>query len=190
MFFVSNTVYLIAVYLSKTVELSLRTRLGVSLALSITNTIFFFWILKALEITKKSLLEKNQMVKYQMMRRFTWMLLFVYLSGGATVVGEVWLKMQAANSEYWRHQWLIEASWQLIFTTFLVMVMILMRPSERSKLLAYVEELGETDRVTQGGSSVHNNNNGGGNQTFESESAVPPSQSAQKQEQSIEMQEM
>jgi len=70
------------------------------------------------------------------------------------------------------------------------MVMILMRPSERSKLLAYVEELGETDRVTQGGTSVHNNNNGGGNQTFESESAAPPSQSAQKQEQSIEMQEM
>ena len=183
----SNTVYLIAVYLSKTVELSMRTRLGVSLALSVTNTIFFFWILKALDITKKGLLEKNQMVKYQMMRRFTWMLLFVYLSGGATVVGEVWLKMQAANSEYWRHQWLIEASWQLIFTAFLVMVMILMRPSERSKLLAYVEELGETDRVTQGGSSVHNNN---GNQTFESESAAPPSQSAQKQEQSIEMQEM
>jgi hypothetical protein len=53
------------------------------------------------------------------------------------------------------------------------------------------EELGETDRVTQGGTSVHNNNNiGGGNQTFESESAAPPSQSAQKQEQSIEMQEM
>ena len=97
-----------------------------------------------------------------MMRRFTWMLLFVYVAGSLTVIGEVWLKMQASTSEYWRHQWLVEASWQLIFTSFLLMVMALMRPSERSKLLAYVEELGETDRGSNAGAAAQN-------QTFESE---------------------
>jgi len=148
--------------MSKTMELSFRTKISVSLALSVTNTMFFFWILKALDVTKKSLLDKNQVVKYQMMRRFTWMLLFVYVAGSLTVIGEVWLKMQASTSEYWRHQWLVEASWQLIFTSFLLMVMALMRPSERSKLLAYVEELGETDRGSNAGAGAQN-------QTFESE---------------------
>ncbi len=43
--------------------------------------------------------------------------------------------------------------------------MILMRPSERSKLLAYVEELSETDRANNTGSGAQN-------QTFESDTGA------------------
>ena len=61
-----------------------------------------------------------------------------------------------------------------------------MRPSERSKLLAYVEELGETDRGSNAGAAAQN-------QTFESEtgSGAHNTQPAQRKEQpSIELQEM
>lgn len=115
----------------------------VSIALSLTNTLFYFWIMKALEDTKKKLQEKNQIIKYKMMRNFTFMLGFVYFAGAATIFGDIYLKYNKRHDEIWRHEWLIEASWEMIFTVFVFSVMVLMRPSEKSKMLAYIEEIGD-----------------------------------------------
>jgi hypothetical protein len=115
----------------------------VSIGLSITNTMFYFWIMKALEETKKKLQEKNQMIKYKMMRHFTFMLAFVYIAGAATIFGDIYLKYNKNHDERWRHEWLVEASWEMIFTLFVFSVMMLMRPSEKSKMLAYIEEIGD-----------------------------------------------
>lgn len=115
----------------------------VSIGLSLTNTIFYFWIMKALEDTKNKLHEKNQMIKYKMMRHFTFMLAFVYIAGAATIFGDIYLKFNRNQDERWRHKWLIEASWEMIFTIFVFSVMILMRPSEKSRMLAYIEEIGD-----------------------------------------------
>ncbi len=57
LYFVANLAYLIAEYIHKTQTLSFTVAITVSMALSATNTLFFFWILKALGQTKKDLLE-------------------------------------------------------------------------------------------------------------------------------------
>lgn len=49
LYVVSNIAYLIAVYMNKINPLSPTIQLGVSIPLSFTNTLFFFWIVKALE---------------------------------------------------------------------------------------------------------------------------------------------
>jgi hypothetical protein len=142
LYFCANLAYLVAAYVHKTQTLSFTIAISVSLALSATNTIFFIWILKALGETKKKLSENSQLVKYTMMQRFTSMLFFVYLAGALAVFGDIYLKTEASRTELWRHEWWVEAAWHAIFACFLVMVGSLMRPSERSKLLAYVEEIG------------------------------------------------
>jgi H+/Cl- antiporter ClcA len=48
--------------------------------------------MKALEDTKRKLEEKNQMIKYRMMRHFTYMLAFVFIAGAASIFGEIYLK--------------------------------------------------------------------------------------------------
>jgi Lung seven transmembrane receptor len=79
------------------------------------------------------------------------MLYFVYIAGASTVAGELYLKFQSRTHEIWRYLWLVDASWEAIFTLFLCAVMSLMRPSESSKLLAYIEELGEEPPVSAAG---------------------------------------
>jgi len=64
----------------------------ISISLSITNTMYYYWIMKALEDTKRKLEEKNQMIKYRMMRHFTYMLAFVFIAGAASIFGEIYLK--------------------------------------------------------------------------------------------------
>lgn len=83
------------------------------------------------------------MVKFSMMQKFTYMLAFVYIAGAGTVFGDIYLKIYTSKDEMWRHIWLIEASWESIFTLFVLGVMIIMRPSPSSKLLAFIEELGD-----------------------------------------------
>ncbi len=93
-YFIANIVYLVAVYLNRTQlhSLSPTVQMGVSFALSLTNTLFFVWILSALDATKKKLEDNNQAVKYKMMQLFTWMLYFVYVSGALAIAGELYLK--------------------------------------------------------------------------------------------------
>ena len=48
---------------------------------------------------------------------------------------------------------MLEASWEIIFTVFVFAVMMLMRPSEKSKMLAYIEEIAD-----ENASSSHEQN--------------------------------
>jgi hypothetical protein len=125
--------------------------MGVSIPLSFTNTLFYMWIMKSLGDTKERLKERNQIIKYNMMQKFTYSLAFVYIAGASTVFGEIYLKFYSSRKEWWRHQWAVEASWEMIFTLFVLSVMIIMRPSPSSKLLAYIEELGD-ETATHGSS--------------------------------------
>ena len=118
-----------------------------SLPLSLTNTMFFFWIMSSLERTKKTLQETRQHVKLQVMQRFTYILLGVYVVAVLAVTGEIWVKFSGERDTRWRIEWLVESSWFLIFTLFVCAVMVLMRPTDTSRLLAYVEELHETDQA-------------------------------------------
>ena len=94
-----------------------------------------------------------------MMQLFTWLLYFVYLSGALAIGGELYLKLQARSKDGWRYQWLVEASWESIFTLFVCAVMGLMRPSESSKMLAYIEEIGEEPTAAGSSSAAYGTQN-------------------------------
>ena len=147
LYFVANVAYLIAVYINKTSPLTPNVQLSVSLPLSMTNTMFFFWILRSLELTKKSLLEKRQNVKLEMMQKFTFILIGVYIIAVAAVFSEIYVKFSGERDELWRYEWMVESSWFIIFTLFVIAVMVLMRPTATSRLLAQVEELCESDQA-------------------------------------------
>jgi hypothetical protein len=56
-YFITNVAYLIAVYLNRTYQHSLspQVQMGVSFPLSLTNTLFYIWIMKSLGETKNKL---------------------------------------------------------------------------------------------------------------------------------------
>lgn len=120
--------------------------MGVSLPLSMTNTAFLFWILKELEFTRNDLVNRQQIVKMTMIQRFTMLLVGIYVVGLAAIMGEVYFKFSEDRDEMWKYEWINEAAWYSIFTLFLLAVMTLLKPSDRSRLLAHLEELHDTDR--------------------------------------------
>ena len=113
--------------------------------MAVTNTIFFYWILYALSYTRKTLIDRQQVVKYRIMRIFTVILAIAYIIGTVDVFAEIYLKFSGERDKVWRKEWIMEASWYGIFSVFLFAIMILMRPTNRSKMLAMVEELRESD---------------------------------------------
>ena len=83
------------------------------------------------------------MVKYQIMHRFTIILITTYAIAFISVLLEIFYKFTGDRDIFWRYEWAIESCWFSIFSLFLFAVMILMRPNEKSKMLANLLELGE-----------------------------------------------
>jgi hypothetical protein len=59
LYLISNVAFLVAVYINKQHPISPTIQLGVSFPLSLTNTLFFYWILKELGETQKQLEAKR-----------------------------------------------------------------------------------------------------------------------------------
>ena len=103
-----------------------------------------------------------------MMQRFTYVLFVGYIICCMAVGGEIAVKFSGDRDEMWRSEWFVEMSWYSIFSLFLLSVMILMRPNENSKLLAYVEELHDTDRNNNTQPGPNNQTNPGNDISMES----------------------
>ena len=124
------------------------------------------------------------------MRRFTNILAGIYIVSVMALCMEVYFKFSRDRDMTWQYEWINEASWFIIFTLFLFSVMILMRPTDRSRMLAYVEELGDSDRSSNVNGVV---GGGGSNQIFSEESPARTNMSSNtggNQEASIEMSDM
>ncbi|CDW90978.1 transmembrane protein 87b [Stylonychia lemnae] len=148
LYFVSNTAYLIALYYNQIATLSHSIQLGVSLPLSATNTFFFYWIMLSLQKIIKELSDKKQTVKLDIMKKFSCVLLFSFLIAFFGVLAELYFKFQGDKKTMWKYEWLVESFWFNMFSVFLVMMMILMRPNEKSRLLALVHQLGDENNET------------------------------------------
>lgn len=107
-----------------------------SIPLSITNTAFFYWIFTALQNVLNKLKDDHQIVKYGIMRNFTVILVVTYLIAFAGLVAEIMFKFSGERDFAWRYEWVLETLWFTVFSCFLFAVMLLMRPNERSKMLA------------------------------------------------------
>lgn len=90
-------------------------------------------------------------MKYKMIHRFYYILVFCYLISISAVVLEIYIRTNLDFATQWHYVWIIEASWFTIFSLFQLATCVLMRPTSTSRLLAYVEELGDQERSTQPG---------------------------------------
>jgi hypothetical protein len=82
------------------------------------------------------------------MTQFTWILAIVYLISCFAMGFEIFVKFTGERDELWHQEWIIESCWYIIFSLFLLSIMIIMRPNPTSKMLALVEELAEFDSDT------------------------------------------
>jgi hypothetical protein len=126
-------------YLSHHQLISVAVSLFVSVPISATNGIFFYWILAALERTLGVLKEENQQIKFQIMRRFIIALYFSIALGVISTVALIVLRVKTDRDDMWEYEWLYQTIFFSIFTFFLFWVMTIMRPTYRSRMLASIQ---------------------------------------------------
>jgi hypothetical protein len=146
LYVVTQAAYEVAVYLNKITPVSSSVQLGVSVPLTFTNAVYFFWIVRSLETTEKTLKQRGQTVKGKMIKRFYYLLVVCYMISVAAVCLEIYARTTLDLLNQWQYNWIIEASWFSIFSFFQLCICVLMRPTATSRLLAYVEELNDTER--------------------------------------------
>ena len=74
-----------------------------------------------------------------MMRRIVILLIITYIIAFLGMLAELFYKFSGDRDTLWHYEWIIESFWFSLFSVFLFVMMVLMRPNERSKLLAMVE---------------------------------------------------
>jgi len=141
--FVANAAYTSAIYLNHYAPLSKALLIVVSVPISITNTLFFYWIIYSLRYNLNLLSERQQRIKYLILSKFTYSLAIVLGIAVFFVGVEIVAKFMMDRDYMWQYLWLLDAIWIMIFSAFLFWVMLIMRPNTYSKMLAYHEELQE-----------------------------------------------
>ena len=108
---------------------------------AVLNAIFFYWIFTALMATRRDLDSKNQHIKLKMIKK---LIMALGISIGICLglgIAEVYFKLMMDRDEYWGTVWVFEGLWAFVFTVILFTILFIMKPSERSRLMAYGEEL-------------------------------------------------
>eukprot|EP00347_Sterkiella_histriomuscorum_P004633 403359716 len=87
-------------------------------------------------------LSQHQVVKFLMMRRFVVMLVVTYIIAFCGLVLELYYKFQGDRNQLWHFEWIIESFWFTLFSVFLIVMMIMMKPNAHSKQLAMMQQIG------------------------------------------------
>lgn len=140
-FFASNLGYMSALQYSHIHSIKLSTVTLASLPVSFTNSLFLTWIFMSLSDTIKALKAAQQTFKLRIFQQLA--LLF----GSAVGLSVLWFALECyyrfgkAKEVSWQIWWRFEAAWHVVFYLTIVGVLVLWRPTARSKDLAYTMEL-------------------------------------------------
>lgn len=100
-FMASNVAYLIALQINKASPIPPHIQMYVSLPLSLTNTIFFYWILYSLGTTRRVLRENHQLIKLRIMTIFTVILAVAYCISVFAMGVELFVKFTGERDILW-----------------------------------------------------------------------------------------
>ena len=123
--------------------MSTAVNIVVSVPISVTNTIFFYWILSSLGRTLSYLKDQKQSVKVTLIRQFTISIMVALLIAAIFIVFHICINLIGTRDKFWKFQWVTEVCWFAIFTGNLFWIMRILRPNANSKQLAHMEELNE-----------------------------------------------
>ncbi|KAF7643811.1 hypothetical protein LDENG_00232920 [Lucifuga dentata] len=113
------------------------SRLLCDIVLAFTDSCVVWWIFVSLAQTMKLLKLRRNVVKLSLYRHFTNTLIFAVI---ASVIFIIWttktFKMSKCQSD-WRELWIDDAFWRFLFSTILLVIMFLWRPSANNQRYAF-----------------------------------------------------
>ncbi|KAI5625692.1 transmembrane protein 87A precursor, partial [Silurus asotus] len=133
------------------------SRLLCDIVLAVTDSCIVWWISFVLShllnlFTMKLLRLRRNVVKLSLYRHFTNTLIFAVI---ASVIFIVWttktFKLTKCQSD-WREMWIDDAFWRFLFSTILLVIMFLWRPSANNQRYAFsplVDELSDEEEAEQ-----------------------------------------
>ena len=143
LFFVSDTIYMVFLYLNHYIVLRKSILLIASLPISIVNTVFFYWIIVSLLSTLKLLSDTKQRYKHKLIRRFFLTLLVALIIALVAIIAQFTIALLGSRDRAWNFNFLFEIVWSMIFSGSLFVIMYILKPNRKSKMLAFSEELQE-----------------------------------------------
>ncbi|KAG2457474.1 transmembrane protein 87A-like isoform X1 [Polypterus senegalus] len=116
-----------------------------NLSLSLIDSCVMWWIFMSLSQTIKLLKLRRNVVKLTLYQHFTNTLIFSVL---ASLIFFIWttkeFKLMDCHSG-WRDLWVDDAFWRLLFSTILLVIMVLFRPSANKQRFSYSPLIDEDD---------------------------------------------
>jgi hypothetical protein len=138
LYMISQGAFLGIYYINHQSPISGSVAMIVSFPLSVLNSLFCMWIYFAFRRTLRRLEEKQQAFKLKIISRLfgcvcVCMAVYIFL-----FFVDVILVFSQQRDLSWKSEWLRESSWFWIFSLFMVIVLVILQPNERSKMLASV----------------------------------------------------
>ncbi|KAB5550407.1 hypothetical protein PHYPO_G00053400 [Pangasianodon hypophthalmus] len=128
------------------------SRILCDIVLAVTDSCIVWWIFVSLAQTMKLLRLRRNVVKLSLYRHFTNTLIFAVI---ASVIFIVWttktFKLSKCQSD-WREMWIDDAFWRFLFSTILLVIMFLWRPSANNQRYAFsplVDEVSDEEEAEQ-----------------------------------------
>ncbi|XP_047017237.1 transmembrane protein 87A-like isoform X1 [Ictalurus punctatus] len=123
-----------------------------AIPLAVLDSTLCWWIFISLAQTMKLLRLRRNVVKLSLYRHFTNTLIFAVI---ASVIFIVWttktFKLSKCQSD-WREMWIDDAFWRFLFSTILLVIMFLWRPSANNQRYAFsplVDEVSDEEEAEQ-----------------------------------------
>ncbi|CAG9320882.1 unnamed protein product [Blepharisma stoltei] len=120
----------------------------VSLPLVIINTFVLYLMFSWLVLLFFQLTQNKQNFKLGLFKQFGWALAIVGGLSALWTIVESFIKFIWPKDEVWHWYWMFIAVWDVVFFIVIISVMIIWRVNERSKLLAFSEEVQEDDELS------------------------------------------
>ena len=129
------------IYINHNSPVSGPVALIVSFPLSILNTFFGFWIYSAFRRTLHYLLQKEQTYKFNIISKLFVCVCICLFASLVLFVMEIIVLITYQRDTDWMILWAWESSWFWIFTLFVLSIIIILKPDEKSAMLVHMQEI-------------------------------------------------
>ncbi|XP_061599697.1 transmembrane protein 87A-like [Cololabis saira] len=116
-----------------------------NLSLSLIDSCVMWWIFISLSQTTRLLKLRRNVVKLSLYQHFTNMLIFSVLASIIFIIWTTKVFKLVDCQKGWRNLWVDDAFWRLLFSTILLVIMVLLRPSANSQRFSHSPLIDEDD---------------------------------------------
>ncbi|XP_061651824.1 transmembrane protein 87A-like [Phyllopteryx taeniolatus] len=119
--------------------------LGANLSLSLIDSCVMWWIFISLSQTTRMLKLRRNVVKLSLYQHFTNTLIFSMLASIIFIIWTTKVFKLVDCQKSWRDLWVDDAFWRLLFSTILLVIMVLLRPSANNQRFSHLSLIDDED---------------------------------------------